>query len=186
MPANQVLDCIAARRSHRQYSHHALTPDEVQALVLAALQSPSANNRQPWHFSVVQDGRLLDRIHEAAKTVAVQKENHSPRFDDGAFQVFYHAPCVIFISAQDTPFSLIDCGIAAQNVVLAAQSLGLGSVILGLPREAFQGEERAALEKALQFPDGYHFAVAVAVGHPADDKPAHDLHPEKVSYIINA
>lgn len=181
---NQVLETIEKRRSHRKYQSTPLTKEQIDTLIAAALQSPSAVNRQPWHFSVVQDQALLDRIHRAAKAVAMQKEKRSPRYDDEQYHIFYHAPCVIVLS-QDTasPYAPIDCGIAVQTISLAAESMGLGSVILAMPRDAFIGAEKSDLEKALDFPDGYGFAIAIALGIPEDDKPAHEIKEGKVSYI---
>lgn len=186
---NDIIRAILSRRSHRAYHAEQISGEQFDTLVNAALASPSANNLQPWHFSFVQDQKLLDQIHQEAARTALNKTEGSPskRFYDINFHVFYHAPTVIFISSpKDRLFAELDCGIAAQNIVLAAESMGLGSVILGLPREAFSGEAKAGFEAALKFPTGYVFTIAVAVGIPADDKPAHDIHPEKVTMIGKA
>lgn len=180
------LDMIRQRRSHRQYASTQLSQAELDAIMDAALSSPSANNKQPWHFSVVQDSALLNRIHGEGAKVALQREpdKRSPRYNNPDFQMFYHAPTVIFISVPgDNQFALVDCGIAVYGIALTAESLGLGSVILGLPRDAFSGDAREELEQALKFPEGHRFVVAIALGHPEDTKPAHDKHPEKISII---
>lgn len=183
---NQVLHTIAARRSHRQYTAEQLTQTQLDSILEAALQSPSAINAQPWHFTVVQNQELLGKINQAARTEALKREPamRSPRFEDPAFHIFYHAPTVIFLSAQETPFSRIDCGIAVQNIALAAESLGLGSVILGLPHEAFAGDEKEALMQALRFPQGHGFIIAIAIGTPADQKEAHEQKPDRISYVL--
>lgn len=186
---NEVLRAIAQRRSHRAYAPRQISYEQLDALLEAALSSPSANNFQPWHFSVVQDPKLLGRIHRAAEAAAYTRarEDRSPRYDTADFQVFYHAPTVFFISAPENHFyAPIDCGIAAQTIALAAQSVGLGSVILGLPRDAFSGEARTELEKALRFPEGYSFVIAVAVGYPTDEKPAHERKPNAFVIIANS
>lgn len=182
---NKVLHILDSRRSHRAYTQQALSREELDALVYAGISSPSANNHQPWHFSVVQDQHLLDAIHqEACKNVSLLPEAaRSARFADPDFHIFYHAPAVIFISAPEQPRKLLDCGIAVQSIAIAAQSLGLGSVILGLPLFAFSGNLKETFENALQFPEGHCFAIAIAVGHPMDTKepPHRDL--GKVSFI---
>ncbi len=183
---NQVLSTIAARRSHRAYQPQQLTPAQLDALLAAALQSPSAMNRQPWHFSVVQNNALLAEINDAVRENAMKRpeDQRSPRFADPAFDVFYHAPTVIFLSAdQQNRWNAIDCGIAVENLALAAESMGLGSVVLGLPREAFQGEKAPRLRQELHFPEGYDFVIALAVGVPADDKPAHPVGENKITII---
>lgn len=182
---NQVLDTIQKRRSHRKYKAQPLSKEQIDTLITAALASPSALNRQSWHFSVVQQQQLLGRIHDAAKAVALQREKRSARYDDEQYHIFYHAPCVIFLSADtSSPYAQIDCGIAVQNLALAAESMGLGSVILAMPKDAFAGNEHKALEEALGFPNGYTFVIAIAIGIPLDDKSAHEIKDGKVSYIL--
>ena len=99
--------------------------------------------------------------------------------------MFFGAPTVFFISldrdAENGQY--IDAGIAAENLCLAAMGLGLGSVILGLPREAFFSEKGDQFRKALDFPPNYDFAIAVAVGKGTVTKPAHAFKPGRVSIV---
>lgn len=179
---NPTQKAILDRRSIRDYAETQLTKEQLSTLIEAAFAAPSANNKQPWHFTVVQDSALIDRIHAAAKAeILKDPANASPRFADPAFHIFYHAPTVIFISAAAP--SGMDCGIAVQNIALSAQAMGLGSVILGLPHPAFQGPEAEALEAALQFPKGNHFQIAIAVGTATASKEAHVVDPGKVNYV---
>ena len=183
---NQVLDTIAARRSHRAYKPDQLTEEQIQILLKAGMDSPTAVNRQPWHFTVVQNQQLLREINHAVweETMKANPENRSPRFSDPNFDVFYHAPTVIFISAdRENYWYHMDSGIACQNICLAAESIGLGTVILGMPRAAFQNEKADQFRKALLFPETHDFTIAIAVGTPADDKPAHLHAPDRISYV---
>ena len=182
----EVMEAIEARRSHRAYKPDPLTGEQLDTLLKAALASPSAVNRQPWHFTVVQDPALLKRINDATAEDMMKKaaEDRSPRFADPAFDVFYHAPAVIFISGDKNFYwSQIDCGIAVENIALAAESLGLGSVILGLPRGAFSGEHGDEFRSALRFPEGHDFFIAIAVGIPTDTKAAHPVKPDRVTIL---
>ena len=183
---NQVLDVISSRRSHRAYADTPLTEEQIRLLLKAGAESPSAVNRQPWHFSVVRDQQLLDEINAETRAAMLKKAvgARSPRFADESFHVFYRAPCVIFISGDpQNPYSQIDCGIAVQNIVLAAESLGLGTVILGLPRDAFTGDRRDEFCRRLCFPEGYVFEIAVSVGIPADAKEPHPVREGHNSFI---
>lgn len=181
---NQVLSVIASRRSHRAYRETQLTQEQLDAILTAALQAPTGINRQAWHFSVVQNQALLAEINEACRENALKKDvsQRSARFSDESFHVFYHAPTVIFISTPHGDYQ-VDCGIAVQTIALAAESLGLGSVILGIPREAFEGEKAADIRKALHFPENHDFVIAISLGTPADDKPAHEIGEGKISLI---
>ena len=178
-----VLQAISNRRSHRAYRKEQLPEEVLFSILRAGLESPSARNRQPWHFSVVQNAELIQEIHdEAAK---VMGKSGSPRFSDPDFQIFYHAPTVIFLFGEkDFPWSQVDCGIAVENMALAAEGLGVGSVILGLPKPAFAGNRADELKARLACPEGYDFVIALALGYASDTKEPHDLREEKISRIV--
>ena len=178
-----VLQVISNRRSHRAYRAAQLPEELLSAVLRAGLESPSARNHQPWHFSVVQDAALIQEVHDEA--ARVMGKDGSPRFADPGFQIFYHAPTVIFIFGEkEFPWTQVDCGIAVENMALAAEGLGVGSVILGLRKPAFLGEKADELREKLQCPEGYDFVIALALGYAADTKEPHDLREEKISRIV--
>ncbi len=179
----EVLQAISDRRSHRVYRKDQLPEEILSAILKAGLEAPSARNRQPWHYSVVQDADLIQEVHdEAASNMSAEKG--SSRFRDPEFQIFYHAPTVIFIFAdRDFYWSHVDSGIAVENMALAAEGLGIGSVILGLPLPAFKGDKADDLKVRLGCPEGYDFVVALALGYATDNKEAHDLREENISRI---
>lgn len=181
---NPTLQLIASRSSSRAYKPEQISSQQLEALMAAALQSPSSMNKQPWHFSFVQDKQLLSSVTRAAHQQAalLRQTQRSPRFSSPAFDLFYHAPTVVFISTPNGE-SLLDCGIAAQTLALAAQSLGLGSVIVHLARLAFESDEQETLEKALRFPEGNRFVISIAIGTPDDDKAPHAINRDKISLI---
>ena len=177
-----VLKAISDRRSHRAYQETQLPEETLAAILRAGLEAPSARNHQPWHFSVVQDKNLIQQIHDEA--AEVMGKGGSPRFADPDFQIFYHAPTVIFLFGEkDFAWSQVDCGIAVENMALAAEGLGIGSVILGLPKPAFMGEKADELRARLECPEGYDFVIALALGYATDTKDPHDLREEKISRI---
>ena len=178
-----VLQVISNRRSHRAYKAEQLPEDVLSAILKAGLEAPSAKNTQPWHFSVVQDAELIQEIHdEAAKNMT--PATSSPRFKDSAFQMFYHAPTVVFIFAdKEFYWSHVDSGIAVENMALAAEGLGVGSVILGLPLPAFTGDRADELKARLECPEGYDFVVALALGYATDDKEPHDLREQNITRV---
>ena len=122
---NAVLDTIAARRSHRAYQDTPVTQAQLDALLAACLQSPSAVNKQPWHISVVRDKQLLSDINDATREGMMRKEaaQRSPRFEDKKFDVFYNAPLVLFLSADPAwRYSMLDCGIAVRTRMIITSS----------------------------------------------------------------
>jgi nitroreductase len=171
--SNPVLAAIADRRSNRGYKPEQLTKEQLDAIISAAFQAPSARNAQPWHFTVVQDQAVIKEVNDEANL-------RLERTGD----IFYGAPTVIFISSEaESKWSRLDSGIAVQTIALAAHSLGLGSVILGLPDAAFSGDKADYLSKLLKFPDGHKFAIAIAIGIPTVTKEAHPNEPGRIDFI---
>jgi nitroreductase len=171
---NPVLAAISERRSIRSYKNETVTREQLDALLKAAMESPSANNAQPWHFSVTQNRAILTEINEEAN-------KNAPEY---LGDIFYNAPAAIFLSCDaENRWGRHDCGIAVENIALAAYSLGLGSVILGLPDFAFAGKRKDYFNKLLQFPAGHSFAIAIAIGVPAGSKEAHPQEPDRVTFV---
>ena len=150
-----TAEAIQRRSSTRGYTAQPLTDAEVEALVHAGLQAPTATNRQELHFTVLKgDNPLLREIMDS--------------------DYYYGAPLMIVIGAeQGFRWSAVDAGIAVENIALAAEELGLGSVIIGCIYDALRGEKSAYFEKALGFPEGYAYEIAIAVGHKATEKEPH-------------
>jgi nitroreductase len=170
MMINPVLSAIAERRSIRGYTDEKVTREQIDTLLKAAQEAPSARNSQPWHFSVVQDPRILKEINAGAS--------------GGAEDLFHGASLAFFLSCDAAArWARLDCGIAVQTIALAAHSIGLGSVILGTPEPAFTGPRKDYFNKLLQFPQGYSFAVAIALGVPNGTKEAHPVLPDRISFI---
>ncbi|HET9990777.1 MAG TPA: nitroreductase family protein [Kofleriaceae bacterium] len=156
---NAVLDTIYARHATRAYTPAKVSEDAVNTLLRAAIHAPTAMHREPWAFVVVQDPALLKRICARTKVVAAtpQAEPHRalarhrethlpPPFDDPEFDIFYGASTLVVICAR-TPgeFSAADCWLAAENLMLAATSIGLatcpiGFALLGLADPDLRGE----------------------------------------------
>jgi nitroreductase len=174
--SNPVLSAIADRRSIRAYKDAQLTREQLDAILKAARESPSANNSQPWHFSVVQKPAILKEINDE-----VHKNLSNA---DLPPDIFFAAPTVIFLSTDaESRWGRLDNGIAVQTIALAAHSLGLGSVILGLPEAAFAGPRKAYFDKLLKFPSGRSFAVAIAIGVPSATKEAHPQEPDRITFV---
>ncbi len=185
---NAVLQAIADRRSIRAYTPEQITEEHLTTLLDAGQAAPSAANRQPWHFTAVQDAALITRINESFRTEVLKDcpEDRRAMFEDPAYSVFFHAPTVIFFSCpsiEEMKYAQTDTGMAIQTMALAAHSMGLGTVILGMPRLAFQSAEADAFREALAFPKGYDFCLAMSVGYPATTKEAHPVWPGKVTIV---
>ena len=185
---NPVQKAIMDRRSTRGFDGTPLTEAELQNLVDAALASPSAVNRQPWHFTFVKDKALLAEFNAAAKAhmLANAPAERRAAIEAPGYEFLMGAPLFVIISAEKENqgyYPRLDSGIAVENLALSAMGMGLGSVILGMPREAFQSVHGDAVRKKLAFPKGHDFVIAIAVGTPADTKDAHPVGENKIHII---
>jgi len=171
---NPVLRAIAERRSIRSYKTEKVTREQIDMLLKAAAEAPSARNSQPWHFSVVLNPAVLAEINAEVNGLAKESLGN----------IFHGSQAVIFLSCDPkSRWARIDCGIATQNIALAAHSMGLGTVILGRPEAAFTGPRGEYFNKLLKIPAGSAFAIAIAVGIPAGSKEAHPIEPGRVSFV---
>ena len=181
---NEVVEMIKNRCSIRSFTDEALTPDALQALIDAGLAAPSGANLQNWHFSFVTDRKIVNEIETylVDRVMAGDNEFIKKLIESRNRKIFFNAAVVVFISTRGGE-SLVDAGIAIENIVLAAQSMGLRSCVLGGCRDAFNLERGDYFKKLVQMPEGYEFAVAAAIGHPAMDGTPHERLAEKVTVL---
>lgn len=176
--SNHVLEAIRKRSSARAYSDRKVTKAELETILEAGLQAPTGMNQKEIRFSVVcGDHPILKELDEEKRRLRGQERQ--------PHNFYYEAPLLIFLSAEDDfKWSKVDAGIAVQNMALAAESLGLGTLIIGCVYDALRGEKKDYFSKALQIPEGFSFEIALAVGHKTDDKTPHDYDFEKQVNIL--
>ncbi len=173
-----VAEATKKRSSTRSFTTQTVTDNEIQALLNAGLQAPTATNRQEIHFSVLNgDDPLLKEIED--------EKNRLRGITEPKQNFYYNAPTVIILSAdREFKWSPVDAGIAVQSIALVAEGLGLGSLIIGCIYDALRGEKRTYFEKALSFPDGNEYEIAIAIGHKAAEKEPHTYNAaDQVSYL---
>ncbi len=175
---SEVLQAIEKRSSTRGYTAQKLSKEELEQLILAGLQAPTAANRQEVHISVLDgDNPILQEIED--------EKNAGRGIQNPPHNFYFEAPTVLILSADQGFFwSAVDAGIAVENISLAAEGMGLGSLIIGCIKDALSGEKKEYFSKALKFPEGYCYQIAIAVGHKAVSKEPHEYSFEKnVSYV---
>jgi nitroreductase len=134
--AMDLSEAIAGRRSVRDYTMQPVENQVIAQLVMAAVSAPSAHNAQPWRFTVVRDRALLDRLSDEAKAFRLATESlderQRSRMADPGYHLLHRAPALVLISAaRPSTWAVEDCALAAQNLMLATCSLGMGSCWIG-------------------------------------------------------
>lgn len=169
-----VLDNIAARTSVRAYTSEPVPDEMVETLLRAAMAAPSAMNRQPWEFVVVNDRAVLDTLAGKLRYA----------------KMLVQAPLAIVVCAEtmithrdgsqsENGLWEHDASAATQNILLAAKALGLGAVWTA----ASDPERSAVVKEALNIPGTIMPLCVIPIGFPAEDpEPKDKWKPEKIHY----
>ncbi|MFH1017119.1 MAG: nitroreductase family protein [Pseudomonadota bacterium] len=149
-----ALEAIFTRRSIRKYAKGTVPGPVVTELLKAAMAAPSAGNKQPWHFVVIDDRQILERVitfHPSA-------------------EMLHETALGILICGDESlekgkGYFPLDCSAAAQNVLLAAHAKGLGAVWLGIyPRQ----DRIAGMRELVGVPEGIVPFALISIGLPAE------------------
>ena len=139
---NETMQTILHRRAIRRFDERQIDEELLQQILQAGLYAPSAGGKQGVIFAVCQDKEVNERLgnikransnpHMATATNYVSREQPSIADDPKLTNAFYDAPTVITMFApKNFLFSVNDCAVAAENMMLAADSLGIGSCYIG-------------------------------------------------------
>lgn len=170
---DNTLDTIKHRRSTRKYTKEPITEGVLDKIIHAGLMAPSAHNNKGWHFTVIKNQELIKQMNIETKEIAKKCGDtlYERWGNNDKFDIFYHAPMVVVLSGNDKAYnSYIDCAAATQNMLLAAESLDIGSCWIGIVELLFRDKTRYYRE-TLGLPKDYTPLFAMILGHK-DGKPA--------------
>ena len=176
---NQVVETIMTRRSIRQYKPEAVEREKMQTIVECGINAPNAMNRQPWEVRVVDNPEYINGVTELYK-----KANPKAAADSTFRNMFRNAPTVVFIGhdtkSESSPF---DCGLLAENMMISAWSMGIGSCCLGSPARFMMSPEAAEYLKKLNFSEGYELLYCIGFGYPDESPAAKPREASKIQFI---
>ncbi len=176
---NQVIATIMERRSIRKYKPQPVEREKMDIILKCGINAPNGQNKQSWEVRVVDNPELMEEIKEA---MAKGHPDMDPEMVKGCLR---GAPTMVFIArAKSYDFSAYDCGLMAENMMLSAWSMGVGSICLGSPVRFLTDNEACLpiLEK-LGFSEDYELCLCVGFGY-ADESPAAKPRDwNKVKYI---
>ncbi len=150
----ELFDGLISRRSIRKFTGKKLSGEDLRDIIKAGMYAPSARNKQPWHFLVINQRKLLEKIQEVHPYASMLVEAGQAIVVCGDENL------------QNGPgYWVVDCSAATQNILLAAHARGFGAVWLGVhPRE----ERSRAIESLLQLPQHIKVLSIIALGYPAE------------------
>lgn len=185
---NATVESIMTRLSIRKYTEQNVDPEQLNTLMACAINAPSAMNKQPWEVRVVTNPDFLTGVSQIYKEQAQATDNESmlKTVNEVGFKNIYKsAPAVVFIAVeQGASYGEYGCGLLSENIMVAANSMGLGTCCLGAPVRFMKNTPEVAPYLAqLGFSEGYELLVAIAVGHPAQEGAPKPRDKKKVSFI---
>jgi nitroreductase len=176
---SDVFETILARRSVRSYGDQDIDRKIIGTLLEAAVRAPTAVREEPWLFVIVQDRELLRLLSERAKPLFAEEvrragvERPAHAFDIFAspdLNIFYDAGTLIVICARPIgPYVGADCWLAAENLMLVACAMGLGSCVIGSALPALNTPD---IKNQLGIPADCAAVAPIIVGHPRGKTPA--------------
>jgi nitroreductase len=162
---NKTMETIKNRRSVRQYLPEQIEDSELDEILNAAIYAPTGHNDQPWHFTVIQNADLISEINEGAKKAMAKMDMDwiSKLGQMENFNIFHRAPTVIIVSGRtDATTPLVDCSAAVQNMLLAAESMDIGSCWIGFAKFYFMNPEN---QKKFEIPEENKVYFGVSIGY---------------------
>lgn len=163
---NMVIENIMARRSIRKYKDMPVEREVMTQILECGINAPNGQNKQSWEIRIVDKPETMEMIKDA---MAAGNPEMDPEMVKGCFR---GAPVMAFIARDlSYDFSAYDCGLLAENMMLSAWSLGVGSICLGSPIRFINGNESCAqVLELLDFSEGYELCLCVGFGY-ADETP---------------
>lgn len=184
MISNPTMSSILNRRSIRKYKQESVGMSELASIMEAALQAPTGRNEQSCDIIMVQDKDLLMEMNAGFKAYA---NEHGSRYDLSAdnYSVYYHAPAFAFIVGDTAnKWRYVDGGIVVENMALAAESMGVGTCIIGMILDYMTSEDGADMMKKIGAPEGYEFIIGLALGYPDEAPEAKPRDGSKVRFLL--
>ena len=176
---NAVIEAIMARRSIRQYHAVPVGRDTLMQIMTCGINAANGQNKQSWEVRVVDNPTTLAQIQDL---MAVGNTALNPDMVKGYMR---GAPVMVFIARDlNYDFSAYDCGLLAGNIMLAAQSMGVGSICLGGPvRFINEAENSAEILNILGYSENYELCLCIGLGYAAETPAAKPRDINKVKFL---
>ena len=175
---NQVVETIMARRSIRKYKAQPVEDEKLREIINCGINAPNGMYKESWAIRVVNTPAFMEEINKGYNAFRQKKGKKNEMHPS------YGAPVLIFI-AHDTGYELsqVDCGLMGENIILSAQSMGLGTCCLGGLVRYINSPDATDLLKRLELPESCKLLYAISLGYPDESPAAKSRDESKVKFI---
>ncbi|MCH8329147.1 MAG: nitroreductase family protein [Nanoarchaeota archaeon] len=181
---NETIKTIKERRSVRAYKDKPIEKEKINEILECGLMAPNARHLQPWKFIVVANKDLIKEIAKRIQDKVIDNPRYSfvkERAKTKEDAIFYSAPLVVFILGdKENHWSVMDCSMAAENMMLAAKSLGIASCPIGMAR--FVKEEKDLVHK-LGFDPNYELIITLVFGYPDEEPEVKERNKDVIKWV---
>lgn len=183
---NEVVEAIMNRRSIRAYKPEQIKQEQLDTIMQCAINAPSALNLQSWEVRVVQNADLLHRINAQFVEDSKGKElkGSAAKAQEAGFSVYHGAPTLIIVAREKTnPYSAVDCGLLAQNILISAQSMNIGTCVIGNMASILNNPKSKGFLTEINIPDTHEVVFGIAIGYKDQAPDAKPRDAAKVQYV---
>jgi nitroreductase len=181
---NETIKTIKERRATRAYKDKPIEKEKINEIIECGLMAPNARHLQPWKFIVVTNKDLIKKIAKRVQDKVIDNPKYpfvKQRAETKEDAIFYSAPLVVFILGdKENHWSPLDCSYAAENMMLAAKSLGIASCPIGMAR--YIKDEKDIIEK-LGFDEKYELIITLVFGYPDEEPEPKERNKDVVKWI---
>jgi nitroreductase len=181
---------LTNRRSIRDYEEREVSLSIVEEIIRDTCLAPTASNRQPCRFIVIRNRERIKQLSDESKRNLLDDLSRNPdsplkqyeaALRDGQFNVFYNAPCLVYVIGPRNVYSLeVDGGLTVAYLMFSATSRGLGTCWIGLGAHI---RDREILE-GLGMPDDCRIVAPIILGYPKSIPPASERHTPEIVRVI--
>jgi nitroreductase len=181
---------LTNRRAIRDYQDREVPLSVVKEIIQDTCLAPTASNRQPCRFVVIQNQEWIEKLSteskrnllaDLARNPDLPLKQYEATLRDEKFNVYYNAPCLVLIIGPKNVFSLdVDCGLTAAYFMFSAVSRGLGTCWIGLGAHIRDRE----LLSEISVPEDCRVVAPIILGYPVTIPPASERHAPEIVKVI--
>ena len=181
---NDTIKTIKERRAVRAYKDKPIEKEKINEILECGLMAPNARHLQPWKFIVVTDKDLIKEMGKRVQDKLIDNPRYplvKQRAKTKEDAILYSAPLVVFILGdKSNHWSPLDCSYAAENMMLAAKSMGIGSCPIGMARYI---KEEKDLVKKLGFDEKHELIITLVFGYPDEEPEPKERKKDVVKWV---